>query len=44
MKRQPYVVLGLMLVADVAWSHGYRSNYVSNPYGIGSPYHSNPAG
>lgn len=40
MKRQLYIVLALIVVADVAWSHGFRSNYGSSPYGISSPRHS----
>jgi hypothetical protein len=41
MKRQLYIVPALILMVGIAWSHGYRSNYGSNLYGIGSPYHPN---
>lgn len=42
MKRQLYVVLALMSVVGVAWSHGYQNNNGLNPHGInGRPHHPN---
>lgn len=43
MKHQLYIVLSLIVVADAAWSHGFRGNYGSNSYGAGSPYRSGPS-